>query len=121
MPLRTKRILVAAFLVAFQLCALAALLNFVRQDMTLGRELAKKEAQYQALQDKYLSILTDTRKLDEDPDYQKQILKNEFGYVEYGEVPVVIVGPEDDAGSDGKSGGEGGSKSASAGNGGKKP
>jgi hypothetical protein len=87
--------LVAAFLVAFQLCALAALLNFVRQDMTLGRELTKKEVQYQALQDKYLSILTDTRKLEEDPDYQKQILKNEFGYVEYGEVPVVIVGPND--------------------------
>jgi len=98
-PLRTKRILVAAFLAAFQLCALAALLGFVRQDMALGRELAKKEAQYEALQDKYLSILTDTRRLGEDPEYQKQILKNEFGYVEQGEVPVVIVGPEDTAGS----------------------
>jgi len=101
MPLRTRMLVIAFLLVCTFFGAFITLISIWRQDVVLTRRLEKQEQIYQALQDKYISIRSDTDKLQTDSEYQGRVLKEEFGYVEKNDVPVVVVGP-DDAGSPSK-------------------
>ncbi len=96
MPHRTKLTFIAVLLVMVLCCTLISLVSLWREDVALSRRLVKVESAYNALQDKYISIISDTRRLKSDPEYQKEILRNEFGYVGKNDVPVVVVDPEAD-------------------------
>jgi hypothetical protein len=93
-PRRTKLAFIAVMLVTVLCCALISLISLWREDVALGRKLDKVECAYNALQDKYINLKSDTRKLQNEPEYQKEILKNEFGYVGKNDVPVVVVDPD---------------------------
>jgi len=94
-PHRIKLAIIAGLLVLGLCCALISLISLWHEDAALGRKLDKIERAYSDLQDKYLSIKKDTRRLQNDAEYQKEILKNEFGYVEKNEVPVIVVDPKE--------------------------
>lgn len=95
MPRRVRMILVAWTLVVTLFVSLLSLATLWREDLALSRNLAEQERIYQALQDKYLAIRSDTNRLKNDPGHQGDTLKGEFGYVEENEVPIVIVKPSD--------------------------
>lgn len=88
--------MVAWLLVITLVSSLFSLVTLWREDMALSRQLSEQERIYQALQDKYLAIRSDTNRLKNDTGYQGETLKGEFGYVETNEVPIVIVGPQGD-------------------------
>ncbi|MEP0815213.1 MAG: hypothetical protein HRF49_11200 [bacterium] len=104
MPKRVRMMLLAAALVLTLLLSLGTLVSFWRQDYLLGKELAKREEIYKALQDKHLDVLRETKQLKEDSDFQKRFLKEEFGYVEKDQIPIITSeekgksAPEDNKG-----------------------
>ena len=71
-----------------------ALVSLWQENRELSRILANQESIYHELHEKHLAILSDTKKLKSDPEHQERMLKDEFGYMEENQVPVVTIGED---------------------------